>query len=156
MAAIRTIEETLLERGHIHLIQGQPLKVLNPPKDKNNTPKPKGKTKSSAHVQAHRSAAPTSSAMGTFATKGSDEAGSSKSRQASHPFGLMLDREKPDHEKQVSTSKRAISPSPAVDLPKKKKAKHGRACSICGQSPHHLAIECPVVIQGPTRYVQLA
>ncbi len=52
------------------------------------------------------------------------------------------------------SAKRSSSPARVADQPKQKKVRKVGRCTICEQSPHHLAKECPVVLGGSQRYYQ--
>ncbi|TDL28199.1 hypothetical protein BD410DRAFT_739739 [Rickenella mellea] len=142
LAAIAAIDETLLKRGHMHLIQGQP---LNPPEIQTMAIGTSSKLK-----QQLSGKAPNFRVNGT-----SRISGPSNGRNSTPPFASIFQKS----EKFRSTSgeggssqnslKRSSPDVMASDLPKLKKAKNGGRCPICKQSPHHLVVACPIVQAGP-------
>lgn len=137
--AIRAIDETLNQRGKIHLIHGQPLYLVEPT------------VGSPAHQKqktTHKSAVPApprkpSASKPHDGTKTVSSNGTSSSlprpvpRRPSSPI--------------AGSSKRPSSPLASVQ-PVPKKPKHVPAtCAICGASQYHPVKDCPVVGQGPKR-----
>ncbi|KAJ7932575.1 SNF2 family DNA-dependent ATPase [Mycena leptocephala] len=125
LAAISAIDEVLHQRGHMHLVLGQPLEVVErstadlPPKKK---PKPP--------TAPEQTSGPSANAV----------ASSSSSRPPA-PSNAV-----------ASSSKRTLSPAPTANPPQKKsRPSASLTCIICGTSPHHLAKDCPVVSEGPKR-----
>lgn len=53
----------------------------------------------------------------------------------------------------ASSSKRPVSPSANLPTKKKKINDNDPVCVVCGQSPHHLVKDCPLVMEGPKAYV---
>ncbi|KAJ7107605.1 SNF2 family DNA-dependent ATPase [Mycena crocata] len=122
--AIAAIDEVLHRRGHISLILGQPLDVVErstielPPKKKAKAP--------ATQDQGPR----------TSAVTGNPVASSSSTRPPGQSNAV------------ASSSKRTLSPS-GNPPHKKSRQSTSHACIICGKSPHHLAKDCPVVAEGP-------
>ncbi|KAJ6574934.1 hypothetical protein B0H19DRAFT_1371843 [Mycena capillaripes] len=128
LAAISAIDELLHQRGHMHLVLGQPLEVVErskadlPPKKKSKPPAAPGQTSRPSTVTGNSVA----------------------SSSTTHP---------PAQSNAVaSSSKRTLSPTPTANPPHKKpRPSSSSTCIICGTSPHHLAKDCPVVLEGPKR-----
>jgi chromodomain-helicase-DNA-binding protein 4 len=129
--AIRAIDETLYKRGKIHLIAGQPLYIVDHPASGIPTKKPNVDNSSTwSSIQPH-------------ATTSRDINATSVA-----PFPLDISvRSSP-----ASTAGPSKRPSSLShnEGPSKKKVKPSTAgCVVCGQTPHHLVKDCPVVAQGP-------
>ena len=138
-AAIRAIDETLSQRGRIDLIYGQPLQLVEP--SPNSAPPVKnGKSRSN-----QRNPPPITPA---------------------HPV-KMVDKPTPMRPpspppvagpsrvtSMSSSLKRSATPHDDHTNPKKVKNGKESICPVCMRSPHHLVIDCPVVAEGPARYVQ--
>ncbi|KAJ7783591.1 SNF2 family DNA-dependent ATPase [Mycena maculata] len=127
LAAIAAIDEVLHRRGHAHLVLGQPLEVVE--RFGPSLKKPKAPT----HDQ-------TSRPSGSSTAAGNSVASSSNATA----------RPAPQTNAVASSSKRALSPAPAGNSPQKRSRQSlSQACIICGKSPHHLAKDCSVVLEGP-------
>ncbi|KAF8213246.1 SNF2 family N-terminal domain-containing protein [Mycena galopus ATCC 62051] len=125
-AAIEAIDEILHQRGHVHLVMGQPLEIV----ERSILDHPQKKSKSTA--------AP-NQASGS-STAGNPVASSSTARPPTQSNAV------------ASSSKRTLSPTLASNPPHKKaKTSSSSICIICGSSPHHLAKDCSVVSEGPKR-----
>ncbi|KAJ8083792.1 hypothetical protein PM082_002558 [Marasmius tenuissimus] len=124
VAAIRAIEETLMKRGDLHMIRGQPLHPVRPGAPPPQLPIPQhpyGKFS----VQRNMSADP----LSTQATSNGD---------SRYPTGKLQ-------------PKRALSPSPE-EPSKKKKKQQPTMCPLCGAA-HNLE-KCPTVLQGSESILQ--
>ncbi|KAJ7900162.1 SNF2 family DNA-dependent ATPase [Mycena olivaceomarginata] len=129
-AAIEAIDEVLHQRGHAHLLLGQPLEIVE--RSTADHPPPKKAKPSTAQDHVSR---PSVSA-------GIPVASSSTARPPAQSNAV------------ASSSKRALSPTPAVNSPHKKpraSSSTSTTCIICQSSPHHLAKDCPAVSEGPKR-----
>ncbi|KAJ7169708.1 SNF2 family DNA-dependent ATPase [Mycena filopes] len=116
IAAISAIDEVLHQRGHMSLVLGQPLEVV----DRSLVPElPKKKPRPSA--------APDHAAQSS----------SSSTPRVTPPNAV------------ASSSKRALSPAPAANPPRKKTKQQSGSCPVCQKSPHHLIKDCIVVSEGP-------
>ncbi|KAJ6604478.1 SNF2 family DNA-dependent ATPase [Mycena vulgaris] len=126
LAAIAAIDEVLHQRGHMSLVLGQPLDVVE---RSALSLVPKKKTKPPAQERTSRPA-------GSSTAAGNAVASSSKARPQAQPNAV------------ASSSKRA--PSPPVGDPPQKKPRQSvsQACVICS-GPHHLVKDCPIVAEGP-------
>ncbi|KAJ7042418.1 SNF2 family DNA-dependent ATPase [Mycena alexandri] len=113
LAAIAAIDEVLHKRGHMSLVLGQPLEVV----ERSSAELPKKKPRpSKAFEQAAQS--------------------SSSAARPTPPNAV------------ASSSKRALSPAPVANPPRKKTKPSG-SCPVCQKYPHHLVKDCPVVSEGP-------
>jgi chromodomain-helicase-DNA-binding protein 4 len=146
-AAIIAIDETLYRRGHVSLIQGQPLNLL-----------------------AKASNLPNNTVPATIQTKRANEVLSSAGpvvtnliRETQSPISIPnLHQPQPSLKHPSTTenptqavagpSKRPASPLP--DREPKKKKSVSSPCLVCGQSLHRVK-ECPVVAEGPKRSASL-
>ncbi|KAJ7706367.1 SNF2 family N-terminal domain-containing protein [Mycena rosella] len=128
LAAISAIDEVLHQRGHMSLILGQPLEIVV--RSAPGLP-PKKKTKPAP-------SRPTATAPGPSTAAGNSVASSSTAPP------------QPQTNAVAGSSKRAPSPVPVANPPlKKPRQSSSHACIICEASPHHLAKDCPLVLQGP-------
>ncbi|KAF8898923.1 SNF2 family N-terminal domain-containing protein [Infundibulicybe gibba] len=137
-AAIRAIDETLYLRGQLSLIVGQPLYLVPPPPKAPSRPKKKPQATGQPP-----------------APKSNMTAASHQSMKQGRPFdssATQLGYQPP----MAGPSKRASSPG----LDNSRKNKQSRStnlsspCIVCGQTPHHLIKNCPLVSQGPTSISQ--
>jgi hypothetical protein len=147
-AAIEAIDETLYRRGHISLIQGQPLSLLpkasNPP---NNTVPATIQTKGANKVLD--SAGPVATdLLREMAQNPTSIPDLCQPQPSLRPPSTM---EQPT-QAVAGPSKRPASPS--LDREPKKKKSVLSCCLVCGQSPHGFE-ECPVVAEGPKRSASL-
>ncbi|KAF8078789.1 SNF2 family DNA-dependent ATPase [Lyophyllum atratum] len=142
-AAIESIDRTLHQRGHIHLIAGQPLHPLR--KSENVPPVTVQNSSSKAAydptASSRQQAGPSNIAPGEL-TRPSVSSSITAVRQTANAV--------------AGPSKRPASPSAATaDGPKLKKTKTSSTpafslpCPVCERSPHHLVKHCPIVAQGP-------
>src|ERR1700733_10179694 len=115
----------------MHLIDGQPLHLLDKPSSVPNPP-PKKKSKhvhpASASAIQH-STSNGKAAASTFPVDLSPRLVASSSKRTSSP----LPSEGP------SSKKQKFQPSPSN-------------CVVCGRFPFHLVKDCPTVLEGPKRY----
>ncbi|PCH33925.1 hypothetical protein WOLCODRAFT_130070 [Wolfiporia cocos MD-104 SS10] len=151
-AAIDVIDETLHKRGMIHLIQGQPLHLVERPA-KPVAPPPRKKQKIAASPALPRNDA--------VPVRNGVSAGSSKSRQSpsNGQFNNNM-KSQPGPSKLPDASQRHwtvnVGPSSgslpfvhASDSYKRRSRDTTASCPICGRSPHHLVKDCAVVAEGP-------
>ncbi|GBE77743.1 hypothetical protein SCP_0106250 [Sparassis crispa] len=131
-SAIQAIDEALHKRGKLHLIFGQPLRLVEKP--------PRKKHKKHQSSSAKHDMNPT-----TFQSVMSMPLPSSTTSQAPRlPSGTT--------NAVAGPSKRTLSPLLASDAPKKRPREGGPStCVVCGQSPHHLVKDCPTVAEGSKR-----
>ncbi|KAG6890733.1 hypothetical protein C0992_013116 [Termitomyces sp. T32_za158] len=140
-AAIEAIDRTLYQRGHIHLIIGQPLRPLR--KIEN--------TFARRELPANATAVPVSvlSIQQDVFPSGapSDSLIQSRPHKSSSTARPVVGI--------AGTSKRPASPT-TVEQGKAKKTKTTSVpslpCLVCEQTPHHLIKNCPLVLNGPQRY----
>lgn len=128
LAAISAIDEVLQQRGHVSLILGQPLEVVERSSTASLPLPPKKKAKAPAQEQTSRTSGPS-----TVVPPASTPRPQTQSNAVAGP------------------SKRPPSPAPAPPPQKKSRQSLSQACMICGLSPHHLAKDCGVVSQGSKR-----
>lgn len=143
-AAIEAIDRTLHQRGHIHLIIGQPLRLLRKMES------------SSVRQESLPSNAKAVPIAGVFTVQ----------QDALSSSGVLSDQPIQFRPQNLSftarptaaisgTSKRPASPT-TIEQGKAKKTKTTFApslpCPVCEQTPHHLIKNCPLVISGPQRY----
>ncbi|KAJ7487418.1 SNF2 family DNA-dependent ATPase [Mycena galericulata] len=121
LAAIAAIDEVLHQRGHVSLVLGQPLEVV----ERSTVVTKKAKSPD----QASR----------PFVTSTAAPGNSSSAARPPPPQTNAI----------ASSSKRALSPDPGNSAQKKPRQSVSQACIICGKTPHHLAKDCPVVSEGP-------
>ncbi|KAJ7654999.1 SNF2 family DNA-dependent ATPase [Mycena polygramma] len=132
LAAIQAIDELLHQRGHMHLVLGQPLEIVE--RSVADLPPRKKSKPTAAPDQTARASGPSSTPAGN------PTASSSTARPPAQSNAV------------ASSSKRTLSPTPAANPPHKKpRPSSSLSCIICGSSPHHLAKDCPVVSEGPKR-----
>ncbi|KAI0322695.1 hypothetical protein OF83DRAFT_1092474 [Amylostereum chailletii] len=145
--AIEVIDETLFGRGHLHLIHGQPLRLLEmgthlppaPPRPAiastvtsltpRAQPTPSLSNNRSKPVVSPRLHAPNTSAR-TPSVAQSSVAG--PSRVVSSPMKRVTHPTSPEH-----------------GVVRKRAKNDGTVCVVCGRSPHHLIKDCPTVAEGP-------
>ncbi|KAJ6519648.1 SNF2 family DNA-dependent ATPase [Mycena sanguinolenta] len=128
-AAIEAIDEILHNRGHMHLVLGQPLEIVE---------------RSTVDHPAYKKSKPT-----TVQDQASRPSGSSA---AGNPAASSATTRRPAQQNAVaSSSKRTLSPTPTENTSHKKPRMSSSPCIICGTSPHHLAKNCPAVSEGPKR-----
>ncbi|KAG1846831.1 SNF2 family N-terminal domain-containing protein [Suillus subluteus] len=171
-AAIDAIEQTLVKRGHGHLLTGQPLKlVANGNSNQVYVKQKKKHARDSLGVQQPRtvsSSKPSTSSSVTLLESSSAKpsvvspsqpsrpAGEAKKagRQATLEFSIMdKDRERKSRtaEPPALPSKRRPSPVPVAESSSSKKHKLSTAqCPVCG-GPYHHVEDCPVIALGPRR-----
>lgn len=157
-AAIQAIDEALYKRGMIHLIYGQPLHLVEHPlKDQDPPPRKRSKQEGS-----NGSSLSLSTVRKTNGRPGSAQAGGSKMTAAPllRPQGIpspafpVADNAQNLYKTSASnptasSSKRPVSPSANLPTKKKKINDNDPVCVVCGQSPHHLVKDCPLVMEGP-------
>ncbi|KAK7064375.1 chromatin remodeling factor mit1 [Favolaschia claudopus] len=135
IAAIEAIDEVLHKRGHMHLVVGQPLEIVERSVADHPAPK-KSKHSTAQDDNTSRTSRPLA-AGATAAVAASTDRHTQSNAVA-------------------SSSKRTLSPAPGTTSSHKKpRTSSTIACLICQTSPHHLAKDCPVVSEGPKRYVVL-
>ena len=155
-AAIRVIDETLHRLGKIHLIYGQPLHLVEAPSVL-PAPQPAKKLKANNHASRLVDQTQPSSTTGGSADP-ADQPGPSR-MNGSLPTAAPPPGSEPrmSHTTTTGPSKRPTPPTLKVGFPDLKKGQENGAqppCIVCGGSPVHWLKDCPVVAQGPSRYVQ--
>ncbi|KAJ7139950.1 hypothetical protein C8R44DRAFT_765859 [Mycena epipterygia] len=125
LAAISAIDEVLQQRGHMSLILGQPLEVVERSSTASLPLPPKKKAKAAAQEQTSRTSGPSSVVPSSATTRPQTQLNAV-----------------------AGPSKRPPSPAPAPPPQKKSRQSLSQACIICGLSPHHLAKDCGIVAQG--------
>ncbi|KAG2755489.1 hypothetical protein P692DRAFT_20793136 [Suillus brevipes Sb2] len=168
-AAIDAIEKTLVQRGHGHLLAGQPLKLVanghsnqvyvkkkKHARDSLGIQKPK--TVSSSKPSTSSLVAPLESSTAKrpviFHSRVSRPAGIVKKprRQTTLEFSITdMDSESKSRTAELPAlpSKRRPSPVPVAESSSSKKHKLSTAqCPVCG-GPYHHVEDCPVVALGP-------
>ncbi|KAL5533979.1 hypothetical protein ACEPAG_439 [Sanghuangporus baumii] len=140
LQAVRAIDETLSQRGALHLIAGQPAK-------------PRGKRPVDQPFNGVKSAGSSSSSHNRHSFNGhtSSKEGGGYKPVKSHETKLSENQPKPV----IGTQKSSLTPflalkrdaSPAPGHPVKKTKV--RACDIC-KGPYHLPVHCPTVTKGPS------
>lgn len=129
-AAIRVIDETLYKRGKIHLIDGQPLHLL----EKNpSTIVPPPKKSKHAHASSSNSGNQYSASNGRIVGNGVSSGVSTPGPTA-------------------SSSKRGSPPEESSLKKKKKLSQPLSGCPVCERPSHHLVKDCPTVLEGSKRY----
>ena len=132
------IDQTLKMRGHLHLIHGQPLRLVE-----KNKSRPSG----SAKVVVPN-------------TLNAPQAQSSFSRFKLEPRALRRDELRYNDVPSSSTSSRGV-PTETPTLPKRlseiprrapKKQKTSHPSCPIGGGPPHILIDCPITAEGPQRY----
>ncbi|KAJ7102108.1 SNF2 family DNA-dependent ATPase [Mycena belliarum] len=129
LAAITAIDEVLHQRGHKHLILGQPLDIVE---------------RFSPDLPAKKKIKPTNNERSSRLSGASTAAGNPKATTSKIPPQAQANAV-------AGSSKRALSPAPVGNSPSKKprQSSSQASCIICESSPHHLAKDCPVVLEGP-------
>lgn len=161
-AAIRVIDETLHRLGKIHLIYGQPLHLVEttpqpaaprPPK------KPKLINASRPEPQAQFSPPlPRHAAHGNQPVAGSSRLGGAtprdEHRATTAQTPVVIPHARNAANAIASSSRVPISATLPNNELKARKTKMvgGPPCVVCGNHPHHLLKNCPVVAQGPLRW----
>ncbi|OBZ79352.1 Chromatin remodeling factor mit1 [Grifola frondosa] len=153
-AAIQAIDEALHKLGKIHLIYGQPLQLVEtPPSPQRKKPKmvtTSAASESSTSVKKDQTRKVDSTASKTVAPQAvvAPPRPAQVKPKPRATNGTMAGAV-------AGPSKRARSPLQFTDVPKKKvKESSPSSCAICGRSPHHLVKDCPIVAEGPKRYVE--
>ncbi|KAH8119925.1 hypothetical protein DFH11DRAFT_1557318 [Phellopilus nigrolimitatus] len=134
--AVRSIDETLVKRKAVHLIEGQPLKPM----------------KKQAHSRSAKSSMPgsrhdnTPSLSQPIHLSGEAEMSGKSSAAAPPPFFALLNLKANAETKPVASRKRNLPPSSEQTIEKKAKV---HICEICRQAPYHTPAICPEVAKGP-------
>ncbi|KAI0936745.1 hypothetical protein AcV5_004808 [Taiwanofungus camphoratus] len=161
-AAIQAIDETLHERGELHLIYGQPLHLVEKASsDRNGSSHNKHrKDRSMVSVKPRKAFLPVRREAQVNTHGGSSLLVRGQQRPEQVGLNPRPVPPRPQPLPRVSNaivnaaagpSKRSPSPRP-LESPRKKKFREGPSlCAVCGRSPHHLVKDCPVVAQGPKR-----
>ncbi|KAI0068286.1 hypothetical protein BV25DRAFT_1987089 [Artomyces pyxidatus] len=123
-AAIEIIDDTLNKRGQLHLIHGQPLRLIEPIAIRSSPQRPYRNPNVDASPLAMHSTA--------SQTRVDD-------MSLAGPSATPNDRPKP--------SKRPSLPF-TDDQSRKKARTNSSRCVVCGKAPHHLLKDCPVVAGG--------
>ena len=112
----------------MHLIDGQPLHLLDEATSVPNPPPKKSKPNHSTSV-AHST---------------------SNGEAVANSFPMSMSPPGPV----ASSSKRTSSPTPTEQHSSKKHKVQSApsSCVLCGRSPFHLVKDCPTVLEGPKRY----
>jgi hypothetical protein len=154
-AAVSAIDETLVRRGKIHLIAGQPLLLLENPVPRVQSGKAKPRAKAQAKKSMNHTAQPTKTTAkrGSFQTTLTSGRGSFQAAPLARSSGserqIQVDKTEPSA---AGPSKRPSSPTPQ-DLETHKK--QTRPCILeCGLPAHMKLSHCPVVQAGASSCVQ--
>ncbi|KAI0030210.1 SNF2 family N-terminal domain-containing protein [Vararia minispora EC-137] len=148
--AIEILDRTLAERGHLHLIQGQPL-FLAPPRAHPFLPLQATRTPpaprqqpiiDSVHVEPPGPSVIRSSKP---AARPTPNLHAQPSRPVSSRQATSLPEPRPSLS--VQNAKRPTERS-AEDAPVQKRFKSTSLCPVCMQEPRHLVKDCPVVAKG--------
>ncbi|KAG6885408.1 hypothetical protein C0993_002141 [Termitomyces sp. T159_Od127] len=143
-AAIEAIDRTLYQRGHIGMIDGQPLRPLR-------------KIKSSPARQESLSANATGPVADVSVVQQDALVSSAQSVSVVQPLSRNPSSTAKSIVDTASTSKRPASPT-TVEQGKAKKTKTTSTpslpCLVCEKTPHHLIKNCPIVINGPQSITQ--
>jgi len=164
-AAIQAIDEALFKRGKIHLIYGQPLRLVEQAtKATKPTVKKHKKVGLGLFEPSQPPTLPTNGKQSKNALSVKKDvpllddtlASDQLSVESSRSFAIVKPRPVPHASSTPNAvagpSKRSLSPVPSTSSqPKKKRVKDRstNSCAICGRSPHHLAKDCPIVAEGP-------
>ncbi|KAL0951419.1 hypothetical protein HGRIS_008111 [Hohenbuehelia grisea] len=174
--AIQAIDETLYQRGEVHLINGQPLFLVEEmprfpvnPGPRNSPPEElfsraygnseNGTDGNTSHAPQARSNATNGHGSSHRAHAQSSNAGASSSKQKLplHPSSGLSDLDSMPVPSFMASaapvagpSKRPASPLENPIQRKKSRESLDPKCPVCQRSPYHLIKDCPVVAMGPS------